>query len=173
MGNPVVVIGGKYKGKTGQYFGKVGKVMCAVVMQGPPMSIINIRKSSIRPVDRVGVPDQTNDNSHIIVKDDLSSLSLAKLEDRQNLLDLTIHLCETHEILKEEWFCGKHILESNEALYYDGIRTEMKMKIGKSYNLVGKAIDSLQKNLLELESAEVQMPRSSCIYFEEYSVGSY
>ena len=173
VGNPVVVIGGKYKGKTGQYFGKVGKVMCAVVIQGPPMSIINIRKSSIRPVDRVGVPDQTNHNSHIIVNDNLSSLSLAQMEGRQNLLDLTIHLCKTQEILKEEWFRGKHILESNEALHYDGIRFEMKLNIGKSYNLVGKAIDSLQKNLLELESGEVQMPRSSCIDFEEYSVGSY
>ena len=137
MRNPVVIIGGKYKGKTGTYFGKVGKVMCAVVIQGPPMSIINIRKSSIHPVDRVGVSDQTNDNPHIIVEDDLSSLSLARLEDKQNLLELTIHVCSTQEILKEEWFRGKHFLESNEALDYDGIRTEMKLNIGKSYNLLG------------------------------------
>ena len=120
--------------------------MCAVVIQGPLMSIINIQNSSICPVDRVEVPDLTNDSSHITDQEELSILSLARLEDKQNLLELTIHLCNTQEILEQEWFRGKHILKSNKALDYDSIRAKMKFNISKSYNLLGKAIDSMNKN---------------------------
>ena len=147
--------------------------MCAVVMQGPSMSIINIRKSSIHPVDRVEVPDLTNANSHIIVQDKPISLSLVRLLDKQNLLELSIHLYNTQEILKQEWFHGKHILESNKALDYDSIRAEMKFNISKSYNLLrGKAIDSMKKNLLDMASPEVQM-LTSAIDVTEWSITSY
>ena len=145
--------------------------MCAMVIHGPPMSTINIWKSSIRPVDGVEVPDLTNDNSRIIVQDKPISLSLACLEDKQNLLELTNHLFNTQEILKEECFHGKHVLESNKALDYDGIRADMKFNISKSYNLLSKAIDSLKTNLLDLELPEIRMP-TSAIDATEWSITS-
>ena len=81
VGNPVVVIGGKYKGKTGHYLGKIGKVMCTMEIQGYPMNGIVIWKTSICPVDKVKVFDLTKHNSHKIAIDQ----PLAHLEDKRNL----------------------------------------------------------------------------------------
>ena len=89
------------------------------------------------------------------------------------MLELGLHLVNTQQILKQEWFHGKHILESNKVLDYDGPRAEMKFNIIKSYDLLHKAIDSMKKNVLDLQSAEILMPTISCIDHEEYSVGSY
>ena len=90
------------------------------------------------------------------------------------MLELSLHLYNTKEILKqeEEELCCEHILESNKALNYDGIRAEMKLNISESYNLLGKAIDSTKKNHLDLESPEVQMP-TSVIDDMEWSIASY
>ena len=115
IGKPVVVIGGKYKGKTGQYLGNIGKVRCTVLLKAHPMNPINIQKSSICPVDRVEVLDLTNDNSHIIAMEEPISLSWEVLGDKWKLLDLSLHLVKTQGILKQEWFHGKHILELNKS----------------------------------------------------------
>ena len=81
-------------------------------------------------------------------------------------------MVNTQQILKQEWFRGKHILESNKVLDYDGPRAEMKFNIIMSYDLLHKAIDSMKQNVLDLQLAEALMPTISCIDREEWSVAS-